>query len=234
MWFQNKNTNQKKKSSIYLFSASVLILFSILTLAYRADPKVVEVTKDKLEETKNNYVNYFAKEIEKQIEREKEALENKEKLEQKKKEIEEWRKKEAERKKKEEEARKKRAGKGKYIDIDISSQTLRCYYNGKAVLGPYKVSTGKVSMPTPYGTFRVLSKTRRAYSRRYGLYMPYWMQFTSRGHGIHELPEWPSGYKEGANHLGRRVSHGCVRLGIGPAKKVYYWSPVGTIVKVHW
>jgi lipoprotein-anchoring transpeptidase ErfK/SrfK len=59
------------------------------------------------------------------------------------------------------------------------------------------------------------------------------MQFTGAGHGIHELPEWKNGYKEGANHLGTPVSHGCVRLGVGPAAKVYGWAEVGTPIVIH-
>jgi lipoprotein-anchoring transpeptidase ErfK/SrfK len=62
--------------------------------------------------------------------------------------------------------------------------------------------------------------------------MPYFMQFTKQGAGLHELPEWPNGKKEGANHLGTPVSHGCVRVGIGVAKKLYDWTPVGTKVVV--
>jgi len=89
-------------------------------------------------------------------------------------------------------------------------------------------------MSTPTGTFKILNKAGRAYSRKYNLYMPYWMAFTGVGHGIHELPEWKSGYKEGANHLGIPVSHGCVRLGIGPAKTVFNWSSVGTPVVIHY
>lgn len=121
---------------------------------------------------------------------------------------------------------------GRYIDIDISSQVLTLFDN-RAVVGQYKVSTGKSSMPTPYGTFSILNKSPRAYSSKYGLYMPYWMAFTGAGHGIHELPEWPGGAKEGAGHLGIRVSHGCVRLGVGAAAAVYGWTPIGTTVFVH-
>lgn len=120
----------------------------------------------------------------------------------------------------------------KYIEIDISEQKLR-YYEGGVKLGDHPVSTGKYSMPTPLGQFSVLSKQRVAWSAKYGLYMPYWMQFTPAGHGIHELPEWPGGYKEGANHLGVRVSHGCVRLGIGPAANIWNWADIGTPVIIH-
>ena len=122
---------------------------------------------------------------------------------------------------------------GKYIDINLAKQQLSIFENGER-LGTYKVSTGKRGMATPTGTFRVIAKRGRAWSRKYNLYMPYFMQFTGAGHGIHELPEWKNGYKEGANHLGIPVSHGCVRLGVGPAAKVYNWAEIGTPIVVHY
>jgi len=122
---------------------------------------------------------------------------------------------------------------GKYIDINLSQQLLGIFNDG-INLGSYKVSTGKRGMQTPTGSYKVMNKNLRKWSRKYKLYMPYWMQFTGVGHGIHELPEWPGGHKEGANHLGIPVSHGCVRLGIGAAETVYQWSPVGTLVYIHY
>ncbi|HPN96559.1 MAG TPA: L,D-transpeptidase family protein [Candidatus Moranbacteria bacterium] len=121
---------------------------------------------------------------------------------------------------------------GKYIDINLESQILSIFEEGK-ILGAYIISTGKRGMDTPKGKFEIMSKRQRPWSKKYSLYMPWFMQFTSEGHGIHELPEWPGGYKEGANHLGIPVSHGCVRLGVGPAKDVYAWSDVGTPVVIH-
>ena len=122
---------------------------------------------------------------------------------------------------------------GKYIDIDLTHQVMSIFENGLRK-GSYKISSGKRGMNTPTGTFHILSKGRRPWSEKYGLYMPYYMGFTTKGHGIHELPEWPSGYKEGANHLGIPVSHGCVRLGVGPAKLIYDFTPKGTPVVVHY
>ncbi|MFA6524708.1 MAG: L,D-transpeptidase family protein [Patescibacteria group bacterium] len=119
----------------------------------------------------------------------------------------------------------------KYIEVDISDQILKYYENGY-LIDTAQVSTGKWSMPTPLGTFNIQNKNRKAYSGAYNLYMPFWMQFDSRGYGLHELPEWANGYKEGQNHLGVRVSHGCVRLGVGPAEKLYNWADVGTTVIV--
>ena len=121
---------------------------------------------------------------------------------------------------------------GKYIDIALATQTLRIFENGK-MKGAFKVSSGKRGLATPEGTFKVLVKAGRPFSKKYGLYMPYFIGFTNLGHGIHELPEWPGGYKEGANHLGIPVSHGCVRLGVGPAKLVYEWAEVGTPIVIH-
>lgn len=120
---------------------------------------------------------------------------------------------------------------GKYIHIDISSQSLFLFQDGKE-LGAYKVSTGLRGMDTPIGTYKVIARSRRPWSAKYKLYMPWFIQFTHEGHGIHELPEWPGGYKEGANHLGIPVSHGCVRLGIGPAKVVYDFAETGVPIVV--
>ncbi len=117
----------------------------------------------------------------------------------------------------------------KEILISLKTQTLEQALGGVAY-SSYRVSTGKPGMRTPTGTFHVLSKNPRAWSKSAGLWMPWWMEFTARGNGIHELPEWPGGKKEGANHLGIPVSHGCVRLGVGPAKKLYAWAPIGTKV----
>lgn len=121
---------------------------------------------------------------------------------------------------------------GKYIDIDVSNQVMILFEDGRPV-DAYPVSSGKPGMDTPKGTFAIRNKTPRAWSSAYGLYMPYWMAIVPDGKfGIHELPEWPGGYKEGANHLGIPVSHGCVRLGVGPAERVYGWADIGTPVVV--
>lgn len=126
--------------------------------------------------------------------------------------------------------------KGKYIDIDISQQILTMFENG-ASKGSYLISSGTYDMPTPFGEFKVLNKQDVAYSTEYDLYMPFWMQFTTVGHGVHELPFWKYkggyDYHERESHLGTRVSHGCVRLGVGPAEKVYKWAEIGTPLVVH-
>lgn len=119
---------------------------------------------------------------------------------------------------------------GKYIDINLQNQIMTIFEDGK-LLDAFLISSGKRGMDTPKGTHKIYNKTLRTWSSKYGLYMPYWMSITPSGsHGIHELPEWPGGYKEGQDHLGTPVSHGCVRLGVGAAGKVYMWADIGTSV----
>lgn len=119
----------------------------------------------------------------------------------------------------------------KTIHVDLSEQKLQQRMSG-VIIAEHKVSTGRAGMRTPTGNYKVLNKHPRAWSRSSKLWMPYWMAFTTRGHGLHELPEWPGGKKEGENHLGIPVSHGCIRLGIGAAKRLYEWSEIGTPIAI--
>ena len=118
----------------------------------------------------------------------------------------------------------------KIIKIDKVNQVLT-YFLNEVKMGEYKVSTG-VKNYTPKGEYKIVNKSPKAWSP-YGLWMPWWMGLGSGKFGIHELPIWPNGYREGENHLGKAVSHGCVRLGVGPAKKLYDWAEVGTKVIIN-
>ena len=115
----------------------------------------------------------------------------------------------------------------KTIRVTLTSQRMQYYINDTS-LATYVISSGKWNLPTPTGEFTIINKSPRAWSKLAGLWMPYWMGFKGGKFGIHELPEWPNGKKEGANHLGKKVSHGCIRLGTAPAKEVYAMTPVGT------
>ena len=102
------------------------------------------------------------------------------------------------------------------------------------------MSTGKWSAPTPQGVLYIKNHISYAYSRKFDLYMPWWLGLAwnpdgsgYEGYGIHELPEWKNGKKEGEGHLGTPVSHGCIRLGVGPAEAIYNWAEEGTPVYIH-
>ncbi len=120
---------------------------------------------------------------------------------------------------------------GKYIDIDLAQQKL-CKVESNNIGDCFIISSGKPSMPTPTGTYAINVKNPRQWSGKYGLWMPWWQSFKG-DYGLHELPEWPSGYKEGEAHLGTPVSHGCVRLGVGSAENLYNWTEIGTPIYIH-
>lgn len=123
---------------------------------------------------------------------------------------------------------------GKYIDVNLKEQVVVMFENGKPQEA-FQISSGKRGMETPSGSFSIHNKFPRVWSKKYGLFMPYWMALVGSGEfGFHELPEWPGGYKEGANHLGIPVSHGCIRLGVGPARMLYDWAEIGTKVEIHY
>lgn len=122
-------------------------------------------------------------------------------------------------------------GAQKNITVELGQAQRLHYYLGDTELGSFPVSAGKASTPTPKGNYTIINKHPKAWSS-YGLWMPYWMGLGTGKFGFHELPIWPSGYREGENHLGIAVSHGCIRLGIGPAEYLYNWADIGTPVVI--
>lgn len=115
--------------------------------------------------------------------------------------------------------------------ITVNLKTQHLYFSlGNNWLTDFRVSSGKWTTPTPLGAFKVINKVPYAWSKAYGLYMPFWLGLDHGEFGIHELPVWPNGYREGVNHIGTPVSHGCIRLGVGQAKIIYDWTEIGTPV----
>lgn len=124
----------------------------------------------------------------------------------------------------------------KKIIVNLATQRLG-YYVEDIRFGEAVISSGTRKHPTPKGEFTIANKSARAWSKTAGLWMPYWMGLGGKGvktglYGIHELPEWPSGKKEGESHLGHPNSGGCIRVGVNDAKKLYEWTPTGTKVVI--
>lgn len=129
-------------------------------------------------------------------------------------------------------SREIKSGSKKNIKIDVSKNQRLYYYLGDIEIGSFPISSGKYSTPTPKGNFKIINKHPKAWSY-FGLWMPYWMGLGTGSFGLHELPVWPNGYREGESHLGTPVSHGCIRLGVGSAKFLYNWAEVGTPVYIY-
>ena len=78
----------------------------------------------------------------------------------------------------------------------------------------WPVSTGARGYDTPSGTFRPFRMEKEHFSKEWDdAPMPYSIFFTGRGHAIHG-----SFY---VKSLGRRASHGCVRLAPKNAEKLF-------------
>jgi len=97
------------------------------------------------------------------------------------------------------------------------------------------VSSGAHKTPTPLGTFEMgKSSVRFGEFVSYGVYGQYWRQIT-RSIFCHSLiyesrnaRSYTNSYKE----LGKRVSHGCVRMLVPDARWIYYNLGPGTVCDI--
>ena len=122
----------------------------------------------------------------------------------------------------------------RHILIDISD--LRLYaYEGETLVYNFPCSTGIDSSPTIPGRFQVLGKEENAYASSWDLWMPHFLGIYQSGpdftNGVHGLPTLSSGALLWAGHLGnRRISYGCIVIGLQEAAILYDWAELGTLV----
>ena len=121
---------------------------------------------------------------------------------------------------------------GDVIEISIAKQRLTAWRDGKVVYR-FVISTGRAGYETPPGHYKILEKYENRWSRKWSVWMPYAMRWY-QGYFIHQLPHKDgSSYNIGASKLGRPDSHGCVRVNVGDAERLFRWTKVGTPVWVH-
>lgn len=114
----------------------------------------------------------------------------------------------------------------RWIDIDISEQTLRAY-QGRELVGAFLVSTGTWRTPTVTGQFEIYIKFRRDDMRGPGYFfedVPYTMYFHEE-YGIHGT-YWH-------DNFGHPMSHGCVNMSTEDAAWMFDFASEGTLVMVH-
>ncbi len=115
-----------------------------------------------------------------------------------------------------------------HLVVDLLRQRLFVMNRDNHALAEYKVSTGRSGYETPPGTYNIVNKAAYAYSKKYEADMYHWMGMTSNGDiGMHGLKG--SSYER---ILGRRASHGCVRLSRADARYLFSIIPVGMKVLV--
>ena len=116
-----------------------------------------------------------------------------------------------------------------HISIDLSQQRMRVYRGGK-LLYKWRVSTARRGYVTPTGTYRPLSLERMHRSKLYhNSPMPYSIFFRGN-YAIHGTYS--------TRRLGRRASHGCVRLHPSHARKLFAlvrrFGKSNTLIKIHY
>ncbi len=112
--------------------------------------------------------------------------------------------------------------------VDLSRQRLYLLNPEGKILHEFPVSTGVRGYDTPPGKYKIVNKAPYAYSKKYGADMYQWMGITANGdYGLHSLKG--SSYER---LLGRRASHGCIRLSRKDAKLLYPLISIGTPVEI--
>ena len=107
------------------------------------------------------------------------------------------------------------------IAISINKQSMKIY-DANGFFAETPVSTGMSGHPTPMGVFSVVQKQKLHHSNIYsGAPMPYMQRITWSGIAIHAgvLPGHPA-------------SHGCIRMPMAFAVKMYGWTRMGARVVI--
>jgi len=107
------------------------------------------------------------------------------------------------------------------IAISIQKQRMKVY-DANGVFAETPISTGMAGHPTPMGVFSVIQKQKLHHSNIYsGAPMPYMQRITWSGIAIHAgvLPGYPA-------------SHGCIRMPMAFAVKMWGWTRMGARVVV--
>ncbi len=105
------------------------------------------------------------------------------------------------------------------VVIDLLTQ-LFYVYRGDQLVGVATISSGKKGDETPLGFWAVMLKKKKGYSRKYdNAPMPFMQMYDHKGIAFHAGP-----------NPGYPASHGCVRLPLKFAEKVFGLTQVGTKV----
>ena len=105
------------------------------------------------------------------------------------------------------------------IVIDRLTQTFYVY-RGERLVGVSTMSSGKKGKETPLGFWAVMLKKKRGFSRKYdNAPMPFMQMYDDKGIAFHAGP-----------NPGYPASHGCVRLPLKFAERLFGMTRMGTKV----
>ena len=105
------------------------------------------------------------------------------------------------------------------VVIDLLTQ-LFYVYRGDQLVGVATISSGKKGRETPLGFWAVMNKQKLGHSRKYeNAPMPFMQMYDAKGIAFHAGP-----------NPGYPASHGCVRLPLKFAERLYGLTSMGTKV----
>ena len=105
------------------------------------------------------------------------------------------------------------------VVIDLLTQ-LFYVYRGEQLVGVATISSGKKGDETPLGFWAVMLKKKKGYSRKYdNAPMPFMQMYDDKGIAFHAGP-----------NPGYPASHGCVRLPLKFAERLFGMTKIGTKV----
>ena len=121
----------------------------------------------------------------------------------------------------------------KYIEIDLSSQTLTYFENGHKI-DKFYISSGIARYPTPKGEFKIIYKIEKTRMKHeYGPNHP-------DNYDLKDVPHCLGFYQDQMIHgaywhhnFGHKMSHGCVNEPLDKAAQLYNWASIGIPVIIH-
>ncbi|MDR0417697.1 MAG: L,D-transpeptidase, partial [Propionibacteriaceae bacterium] len=122
---------------------------------------------------------------------------------------------------------------GKWIDVDLSSQTTTLL-EGDQVVANYIVASGKAETPTPPGQYAVYLKVpvqtmsgTEADGSPYAIPNVTWVTYFWDDYAFH------TAYWLDESEFGIPQSHGCLNMHEAESRFIFDWAPMGTPVVVH-
>lgn len=124
----------------------------------------------------------------------------------------------------------------KWIDLNLSNNTVTAYIGGTPVAGPWYIVPGMPGMETPTGKFSVYLKYQVQTMRGTNLDgTPYvapnipWVTYFTGPIAFHGAP-----WRDSFGWSGPGGSHGCVNMPVDAAQFIHGWAPMGTVVVSHY
>jgi lipoprotein-anchoring transpeptidase ErfK/SrfK len=119
----------------------------------------------------------------------------------------------------------------RWIDVNLTTQTLTAYEGDTAVLSSL-ISSGMWQFPTVTGQFRTWIKYES--QNMTGYHLGYNYSLDDVPHVMYFFKDYAIHGAYWHNNFGTPMSHGCVNVNLPDAEWLYNWAPLGTLVNVHY